>query len=109
MGSHCASSHEDNRLAKDKFGEVANEFMTYVQQQMGVKVFMLVAFQDENGQDIVSKWASPQLCPVQLLIMFAELRLMVQQEDSPPFSTSMVVRPGSIGEHLRLKVIALCH
>lgn len=49
------ASHDDNRLAKDKFGEVSDEFMTYVQRQMGVKVFMLVAFKNEQGEDIVSK------------------------------------------------------
>jgi len=53
------TSRGNHRLAKEKFGEVADEFMTYVLRQMGAKVFMLVAFKGEEGQDIVSKSGVP--------------------------------------------------
>jgi len=102
------SSQGDHRLAKDKFGGVADEFMTYVHRQMGVKVFMLVAFKNEQGQDIISKSVFLSLRTVQLLKMFAELRLVFRQEDhqhSCQSSISMVVRCGTAGGHMHLKVI----
>jgi hypothetical protein len=50
-----ALSNMTDRLAHDKFGPVALQFMKQAKKQMGVHIFMMVGYKNEQGQMLRAK------------------------------------------------------
>jgi hypothetical protein len=50
-----ASPKLSNRLANEKFGSLALQFMKQAHQQMGVQIFMMIGYKNEQGQTLKAK------------------------------------------------------
>jgi hypothetical protein len=42
-------------MAHQKFGGLAEEFLTFVERQMGVEVFMLIGYKNQQGEVVRAK------------------------------------------------------